>query len=181
MVDETDPQSRLPPSVSENIGTIADSYARHEQRMTLPQNIVEHIALIFGSPGYVAGSVAFVVCWIAANLVAPKYGWKPFDEPPFFWLQGIVTLNAFLISTTVLIRQNRMGKLAEHHAHLDLQVNLLTEEKASKIIAMVEALRRDLPSVRPTADAEAEQMAKPADAKAVLSAIEHESEGASDS
>lgn len=176
MSDENDPQSRLPPSVSENIDTIAQSYARHEERMSLPQTIVERISLILGSPGYVACSVVFVVCWIAANLVAPKYGWKQIDEPPFFWLQGIVALNAFVISTTVLIRQNRMGKLAEHHAHLDLQVNLLTEEKCSKIIAMVEALRRDLPNVRPAADAEAEAMAKPADAKAVLSAIEHESD-----
>lgn len=176
MGDETDPQSRLPPSVSENIGTIAESYARHAQRMSLPQTIVERISLIFGSPGYVAGSVAFVVCWIVANLVAPKYGWRQIDEPPFFWLQGIVTLNAFIISTTVLIRQNRMAKLAEHHAHLDLQVNLLTEEKSSKIIALLEELRRDLPNVRPKADAEADQMAKPADARAVLSAIEQEND-----
>jgi uncharacterized membrane protein len=176
MGDDTDPQSRLPPSVSENIGTIAESYARHEERMSLPQTIVERISLIFGSPGYVAGSVVFVVCWIVANLVAPKYGWPQIDEPPFFWLQGIVSLNAFIISTTVLIRQHRMAKLAEHHAHLDLQVNLLTEEKSSKIIALLEELRRDLPNVQPKVDAEAAQMARPADAKAVLSAIEQESD-----
>jgi uncharacterized membrane protein len=176
MGDETDPHSGLPPSVSENIGTIAESYARHQQKMSLPQTIVERISLIFGSPGYVACSVAFVVCWIVGNLVAPKYGWKQIDEPPFFWLQGIVTLNAFIISTTVLIRQNRMSKLAEHHAHLDLQVNLLTEEKSSKIIALLEDLRRDLPNVQPKVDSEAEEMAKPADAKAVLSAIEKETD-----
>ena len=50
----------------------------------------------------------------------------------------LVGLNAFVISTTVLIRQNRMSRLADHHAHLDLQVNLLTEEKTSKIIALLE-------------------------------------------
>jgi uncharacterized membrane protein len=89
-------------------------------------------------------------------------------------LQGIVALNAFVISTTVLIRQNRMGKLAEHHAHLDLQINLLTEEKSSKIIALLEQLRRDLPGVSNKVDAEAHDMARPADARAVLMAIEHE-------
>ena len=46
---------------------------------------------------------------------------------PFFWLQGLVALNAFIISTTVLIRQNRMSTLANQHAHLDLQVNLLAD------------------------------------------------------
>jgi len=174
MADETDPHSQLPPSVSENIGTIAEFYARHEQRLSVPQAIVEKISLFFGSPGYVAGSVVFVVCWIAANLGAPHFGWRQIDAPPFFWLQGIVTLNAFIISTTVLIRQHRMARLAEHHAHLDLQVNLLTEEKSSKIIALLEELRRDLPNVSNPADTEAHEMAKPADARAVLSAIEQE-------
>jgi uncharacterized membrane protein len=101
-------------------------------------------------------------------------GRKTFDEPPFFWLQGFIALNAFIISTTVLIRQNRMSRLADHHAHLDLQVNLLTEEKSSKIIALLEELRRDMPNVRNKTDHEAEALAKPADAKAVLSAIERE-------
>jgi uncharacterized membrane protein len=176
MSDATEPRAELPPSVNENIGTIAEFYARHEKRQSKPQVAIEKISLFFGSPGYVAGSVVFVVCWIVANLVAPDYGFRRIDEPPFFWLQGIVALNAFIISTTVLIRQHRMAKLAEHHAHLDLQVNLLAEEKSSKIIAMLEELRRDLPIVRDKPDHQAEEMAKPADPKAVLSAIERENE-----
>jgi uncharacterized membrane protein len=164
----------LPTSVSENIGTIAEFYARHEERLSRSQRIVEKISLFFGSPGYVAGSVIFVICWIAANLGASNLGFRQFDAPPFSWLQGIVTLNAFIISTTVLIRQNRMSHLAEHHAHLDLQVNLLTEEKSSKIIALLEELRRDLPNVSNKDDHEAHEMAQPADARAVLSAIEEE-------
>jgi uncharacterized membrane protein len=175
MSDDTDdPRAQLPPSVNENIGTIAEFYARHHDNTTATQKLVEKIALFLGSPGYVAGNVLFIVCWIGANLVAPDFGWPQLDEPPFFWLQGFVALNAFIISSTVLIRQNRMSRLAEHHAHLDLQVNLLTEEKSSKIIALLEQLRRDLPNVSNQPDHEAEEMAKPADARAVLSAIEKE-------
>lgn len=176
MSDEADPRSQLPHSVAENIGTIADFYARHEEHLSRPQKIIERISLILGSPGYVAGSVVFVVCWIAANLVAPDLGVDMFDEPPFFWLQGIIALNAFIISTTVLIRQNRMSRLADHHAHLDLQVNLLAEEKNSKIISMLEELRRDLPNVRNKQDHQAEELARPTDAKVVLSVIEQEEE-----
>jgi uncharacterized membrane protein len=176
MSDDTDPCASLPPSVNENLGTIADFYARHEEHLSRPQAIIERISLVFGSPWYVAGSVVFAVCWIAWNLVAPQYGFDQVDEPPFFWLQGLITLNAFFISTTVLIRQHRMAKLAEHHAHLDLQVNLLAEEKSSKIIKMLEELRRDLPGVTNKRDREAEELARPADAKAVLSAIEREHE-----
>jgi uncharacterized membrane protein len=178
MNDATDdPRAQLPPSVSENIGTIAEFYARHHEQVTTTQKLVEKMALFLGSPAYVAGIVVFIVCWIVANLVAPDFGWRRIDEPPFFWLQGLVGLNAFIISTTVLIRQNRMSRLADHHARLDLQVNLLTEEKSSKIISLIEELRRDLPNVNNKDDREAQEMAKPADARAVLSAIEKEQDG----
>ena len=166
----------LPPSVSENIDTITEFYQRHEEHMSLPQTIIEKMSVMLGSPGYVAASVVFMVGWIVANLVALELGYTEIDEPPFFWLQGIIAINAFIISTTVLIRQNRMSILAQHHARLDLQVNLLTEEKCSKIIAMLEAMRRDMPGMAPAPDAEAEDMAEPADAKAVLSAIESETD-----
>jgi uncharacterized membrane protein len=174
MDDHSDPRSQLPPSVSENIGTISEFYARHEQHVSTPQRIVEKVALFLGSPGYVVGNIILIVGWITINLLAADFGWQRFDDPPFFWLQGIIGLNAFIISTTVLIRQNRMSRLADHHAHLDLQVNLLTEQKSSKIIALLEELRRDLPNVTSKVDDEAHEMAKPADARAVLTAIENE-------
>lgn len=87
-------------------------------------------------------------------------------EPPFFWLQGLIALNAFVISTTVLIRQNRMSTLASQHSHLDLQVNLLAEEKNSKIIRMLEELRRDLPNVRNKAAPEGDELSRPTDTEA---------------
>lgn len=172
------PQEDLPSSVSENIDTITAFYQRHEERMSLPQTLIEKMSVILGSPGYVAASVVFMVGWIVANLVALELGFEEVDEPPFFWLQGIIAVNAFIISTTVLIRQNRMQKLAQHHARLDLQVNLLTEEKTSKIIAMLEALRRDIPGMPSTVDQEATEMARPADAEKVLAVIESEEEAA---
>jgi uncharacterized membrane protein len=168
------PEAELPPSVNENIGTIAEFYARHDEDVSATQKLVEKIALFLGSPGYVAGNLVLIVVWIGGNLIAADLGKTPFDDPPFFWLQGLIALNAFIISTTVLIRQNRMSRLADRHAHLDLQVNLLTEEKSSKIIALLEDLRRDMPNVRNKTDHEAEELARHADAKAVLSAIERE-------
>jgi uncharacterized membrane protein len=172
MSDDTQSGTDLPSSVNENIGTIAEFYADHEQQVSTTQRFVEKVALFLGSPTYVAANILFIVCWIGANTTAYDIGWKPVDEPPFFWLQGLISLNAFIISTTVLIRQNRMSKLADHHAHLDLQVNLLTDEKTSKIIQLLDELRRDMPDVSTKQDKEAEELAKPADPKAVLTAIE---------
>ena len=46
--------------------------------------------------------------------------------------------NALLLTIAVLIRQNRMAQIAEHRSHLDLQINLLTEQKVTKILELVE-------------------------------------------
>ena len=73
--------------------------------------------------------------WVAVNLWGMKHGWRHVDSPPFFWLQGIVSCNALLLTVAVLIRQNRMAQVAEHRAHLDLQINLLTEQKVTKLSA----------------------------------------------
>ena len=95
--------------------------------------------------------------------------------PPFAALQGLVSSNALLLTVAVLIRQNRMAQVAEHRSHVDLQVNLLTEQKATKILQLVDELRRELTAIRhhPNSDV-AEEMAelkKPADAHALLHAI----------
>ncbi|HZX26705.1 MAG TPA: DUF1003 domain-containing protein [Telluria sp.] len=171
MADDNAP---LPDAVSENIETVAEFYARHEERKSRSQLWIERFSLLVGSPGYVGGSVLFIAGWIVYNLLAPGLDLPQPDPPPFAWLQGLVALNAFIISTTVLIRQNYAARLAEHHAHLDLQVNLLTEKKSSTIIRLLEELRRDLPNVRNTQDPEADALARPTDPKAVLSAIERE-------
>lgn len=168
--------ARLPRSVNENLGTIAEYYARHEEKVSRAQAFVEKMSVILGSPRYFAVNAGFVVCWIAWNLAAGPFDLPQPDEPPFFWLQGFVSLNAFIISTTVLIRQNRMSQLAEHNAHLDLQISLLAEEKTSKIIAMLEDIRRDSPTLPDKVDDEADELAKSADTSTVLEAIERDQE-----
>jgi uncharacterized membrane protein len=57
----SDHRVQLPPSVSDNIETIADFYARNEQHLTLSQAIIEKCSTVLGSPGYVTGSLLFVV------------------------------------------------------------------------------------------------------------------------
>ena len=174
MPDTTDRGEALPQAVSENIETIAEFCALHEMRKSTSQTMIERFSYIVGSPAYILASVAFIVAWIVYNLVAENAGAPVIDEPPFFWLQGIIAVNAFVISTTVLIRQNHAAKLAEHHTHLDLQVSLLTEKKTSKIIELLEHLRRDIPGADHGTDDEAEELQHPANARAVLSAIEQE-------
>ena len=59
-------------------------------------------------------------------------------------LTFVVSLEAIFLSTFILISQNRQNRVAERRNHLDLQINLLSEQENSKILAMLEAISEHL-------------------------------------
>jgi uncharacterized membrane protein len=73
----------------------------------------------------------------------------------------------------VLITQNRQKKLTEQRRHLDLQINLLAEQKITKLIMMVEELRRDLPATHNARDPEVEAMMESVNPHEVLATLDH--------
>jgi uncharacterized membrane protein len=62
--------------------------------------------------------------------------------------------------------------LEQQHTHLDLQVNLLTEQKVTKLIHLIEELRHDLPMVKDRDDPHSAALQERTDTLQVLSAIE---------
>jgi uncharacterized membrane protein len=99
------------------------------------------------------------------------FGVPAFDAAPFPWLQNIVTLSALVTTVLVLTTQNRQAKLVEQRRHLDLQITLLTERKVSKVIELMENLRRDLPSVKNLHDPEAQAMKELIDPHTALATL----------
>jgi len=132
---------------------------------------IERASSLFGSPAYLLFVILFIAGWVSVNVWARHAGWPHLDDPPFPWLQGLVSSNALLLTVAVLIRQSRMEKVAEHRAHLDLQINLLTEQKVTKVLQLVDALRRERTELRTRPDEEVVDLTKPADAHAILNAI----------
>ena len=109
-------------------------------------------------------------------MVLRRFGIADFDPAPFFWLQGIISLGALLIATAVLTKQNRLAKLEEQRAHLDMKVTLLTEQKAAKLIDLLEKLRRDLPNVPNRPDPEAAELKQSMNPDQVLAALDERGE-----
>jgi uncharacterized membrane protein len=164
--------------ISQNIEAVLDFYAREEQKMTGSQRVMERISRFVGQPAFLGIILLFVTLWIFANIALRAFGRTEFDPAPYFWLQGIVALSALLITTVVLGKQNRLAKLEEQRAHLDLKVNLLTEQKAAKLIDLMEELRRDLPNVRNRHDSEAVALQQSMNPDLVLAALDERSEPA---
>ncbi len=157
--------------IDQNIESMVE-VQRKERNSTGPsQLLVEKLSLFIARPVYLFGLVLFVIGWIVANLVRP-WGVASFDPAPFEILDGLLTFSALVTTTIVLIAQNRLVKLEQQHRHLDLQVGLLTEQKVTKLIHLVEELRRDLPMVKDREDRQAALLQESADAAAVISAIE---------
>ncbi len=162
----------LPSTAKENLELLAKFADREESKVSGIQLLIERISAFFGSPAYFMFAVGFILFWVAVNVYGAHVGWRHVDEPPFPWLQGMVSSNALLLTVAVLIRQTRMAQLADHHSHLDLQINLLTEQKVTKILQLVDELQHELTALRGKPKSEkAEGMAemtRPADAHAIL-------------
>ena len=127
---------------------------------------------IVGSPAFLALLAVFAIAWIAANLILPLNGYAAFDPPPFSWLAGLLSLFSVGLASLILTSQRRADRLANRRDQLNLEVSVLGEQKAAKIISLLEELRQDIPDVRNRPDAEASAMAAPAEPIAVLDALE---------
>jgi uncharacterized membrane protein len=161
--------------VTHSLEAVAALVAREEEHVHRHQRFIEYLTAMIGRPKTAYAIVAFVGAWVAWNSLGRAVGVPIVDPPPFSWLQGIVGVAALLTTTMVLATQNRLGGSAEQRARLDLQVNLIAEQKTAKIIALLEELRRDLPSVANRVDLEADAMTEAVDPHIVASALENNS------
>lgn len=166
------PSAPLPDPLGQSIEAVIALHTKAEKDMTPTHRVVEAATAFFGRPIFLYCILLVVTLWMLPNVLSPRLGLPQFDPPPFEWLEYVLSLGSLLISTGVLIVQKRQEKLAEQRAQLSLQLNLLSEQKIAKLIALVEELRRDLPNVKDRHDPEAEVMKQPADPQIVLEALE---------
>jgi uncharacterized membrane protein len=159
--------------INENIENIAAFQLREQEKLGESQRRLGSVGDIVGRPGYLLSLLSLILLWIAANGLGPRLGWaSPIDPPPFAWLQGFLTLAGVVTTTVVLIAQNRHARLDSQRGHLGLQLNLLTEQKVTKLIHLLEELRHDLPMVEDRHDSEAVALQQHTDTAQVLSALE---------
>ncbi len=161
----------VPAHVEDAVQAVAGFHAAHDADASSLQRLIEQVTRRAGRPAFIALLTALVVGWIALNLGLMAVGRKPVDEPPFFWLQGAVTLAALYMTVFILTTQRREDKLAELRDQLTLELSILSEQKSAKIIGLLEELRRDDPHISDRPDEDADALSTPADPNAVLDAL----------
>lgn len=114
--------------------------AEMERRSGLDK-VIDAITNFCGNPWFVWIHIAWFAIWITLN-VAP--GLPHWDGFPFQFLTLVVSLEAILLSAFILITQNRQAALADRRNHLDLQINLLSEQENTKILLLLDRMARKL-------------------------------------
>jgi uncharacterized membrane protein len=142
--------------VGRNIEALLERRKREEDERGLEGRVADAITGFTGSMKFVYLHLALFTGWIVVNL-----GWlpiKPFD-PSFVVLAMVASVEAIFLSTFVLISQNRMQKMADKRADLDLHISLLAEHELTRLLSL-SMLMAEKMGIRTDQDLELAELAK---------------------
>lgn len=142
-MDGQEGQGAAPQVVAHNIAEIVRMEADDSRRRSFADRLSDRIADFVGSIGFVVMHIVWFALWASINAGLLKFV-PAFDPYPFALLCMIVSLEGVLLSTFVLIKQNRMAARSDQRNHLGLQVSLLSEQEVTKVIQMLEGISAHL-------------------------------------
>ena len=125
---------------SDNIEAIIRVEEEHEGRAAHWIWIPHLIGSFVGTIYFVALQCILIGVWVLLNME----GSLRFDPFPYPLLSVALGIEAVLLTSFVLIRQNRMDLKASRRNHLDLQINLLAEKEVTKVLQMLQRLHEHL-------------------------------------
>ena len=122
-----------------NVETILRLENEAETDWSIAARVSETIGRFAGTISFVIVQSCLVGLWLAINI-----GGRAFDPRPFPLLSLVLAVECVMLAAFILIRQNRMSLRADRRTHLALQINLLSEQEATKIIQILERMSRQM-------------------------------------
>ena len=127
-----------------NVEIVAQLEKSADAERTPTDRLADSISAFVGSMNFVYIHVVWFGAWIAFfTLPFVPMAWRV-DPFPFTFLTFVVSLEAIFLSTFILISQNHEERIARRRNHLDLQINLLSEQENSQILKMLDGIHRAL-------------------------------------
>jgi uncharacterized membrane protein len=128
--------SELTKIVSANIDALIQMRKKDLEHQGHHAAFAAKITTFIGSIKFIYIHVAFYALWFAVN--SRIFSAIPaFDPRPFVMLASISSIEAIFLATFILITQNRMQRLSEKRADLDVQINLLSEKEITQLMHLV--------------------------------------------
>ncbi len=127
-----------------NVEVISELEQAANARRSVTDRVAGAISRFVGSMTFVYLHVVWFGLWIAiSSLPQVPESWR-IDPFPFTFLTFVTSLEAIFLSTFILISQNHEERLARRRNHLDLQINLLSEQENSQMLKLLEAIAHRL-------------------------------------
>ena len=117
-----------------NVKSIAALEREAQNLSSRADRIAGAITRFCGSMAFVWVHVGWFGVWIVWNTILPVTHLDPF---PFNFLTLIVSLEAIFLSTFIMVSENRQERVNERRSHLDLQINLLSEQENTKMLELL--------------------------------------------
>ena len=134
------------------------------------ERLADAVASFAGSFAFIALHLVFVLWWLFANTRKTAMA-GPFDPYPFSLLGVIVAVEAVILSSFVLMRQNRMMRRADHRDHLNLQVDLLAEKEITKVLQMLRGICEHMGLETLAADSEVRELSENAPIESISQSL----------
>lgn len=133
--------------------------------------IAVFIISVFGSVTFLLFCMLLFAVWICWNL--GFFGFKPFDPFPFPILEMSVSIFAIVLSVSVLINQNRQGRMDKIRQQVEFEVNVRAEAEITKVLNMLHAIEKKL-GIDTRGDTQLEEMKEIIDVKEIHKNIDEE-------
>ena|SRR5438067_6712776 len=132
-------QSRNSSPSEANVSAIMSIEREAVAARSIGERLGDLIARQAGRLWFIVAHLIWFAVWVLFNAgLIPSLG--AFDRYPYQFLNFVVSLEAIFLSLFILMSQNRANKQADARTHLDLQINLLAEQEATKMLQMLQKL-----------------------------------------
>jgi uncharacterized membrane protein len=123
--------------IDRNINALLAKRRENERRRTLQDRVADKVTAFTGSMTFVCLHLVIFGSWILINT-----GLLPFRrfDPSLVILAMAASVEAIFLSTFVLISQNRMQRLADERADLNLHISLLAEHEITQLVKLVSSI-----------------------------------------
>ncbi|WP_158795491.1 DUF1003 domain-containing protein [Pedobacter sp. L105] len=160
--------------IKEQLDTLSPSDPKLKSSLDFTKTVKDHVSLfiikILGSMVFLLVCLIVFSVWITWNLnLIPHL--KPFDPFPFPILEMAVSLFAIVLSVSVLINQNRQGKIETIRQRVDFEVNVRAEQEITKMLTMIHEIHQHM-GLESKLDRQLEEMKAETDIKEIHKAVD---------
>lgn len=123
--------------------TVGETRSSLSPNKNFSDKIALLITITFGSMLFLCICLMVFLIWVLWNTEVIS-GAQPFDRYPFPVLEMGVSIFAIVLSISVLISQNRIGRLEKTRQKLEFEVNFRAESEITKILQMLHEMQKKM-------------------------------------